>query len=100
MWTSPRSWLRTVMVAACLVPLMPTVAHASSEVSAFDAVNQFIGTEMDTTQNKSNDAYGNTYPGASVPFGMVQPHPPRTAPPGSGRRAGTSTPAPRSAGSA
>lgn len=76
MRSSARTWLRTVVVAACLVPLMSTAAHASpSEISAFDAVNQFIGTEMDTTQNKSNDAYGNTYPGATVPFGMVQPSP-------------------------
>src|SRR5690348_11384274 len=44
-------------------------------LSPFDAVDQFIGTEMDTTQNKSNDAYGNTFPGAAVPFGMVQPSP-------------------------
>jgi predicted alpha-1,2-mannosidase len=76
MWSSPRTWLRTVVVAACLVPLLSTAAHAeTAEVSAFDAVNQFIGTELDTTQNKSNDAYGNTYPGATVPFGMVQPSP-------------------------
>jgi predicted alpha-1,2-mannosidase len=85
MWRSPRTWLRTAVVTACLVPLMPltsTVAHASpastasaTEITAFDAVNQFIGTELDTTQNKSNDAYGNTYPGGSVPFGMVQPSP-------------------------
>ena len=76
MWSSARTWLRTVVVAACLVPLMSTAAHASpSEISAFDAVNQFIGTEMDTNQNKSNDAYGNTYPGAAVPFGMVQSSP-------------------------
>jgi predicted alpha-1,2-mannosidase len=53
-----------------------TAAHAApAEISAFDAVNQFIGTELDTTQNKSNDAYGNTFPGAAVPFGMVQPSP-------------------------
>ncbi|WBU37260.1 GH92 family glycosyl hydrolase [Homoserinibacter sp. YIM 151385] len=50
----------------------PAVA---AELSPFEAVDLFIGTELDTTQNKSNDAYGNTYPGASVPFGMVQPSP-------------------------
>lgn len=45
-------------------------ATAVSRLSPFNAVDQFIGTEMDT-QNKSNDAYGNTFPGAAVPFGMV-----------------------------
>ncbi|MBT0771955.1 GH92 family glycosyl hydrolase [Kineosporia sp. J2-2] len=76
MWSSGRQWLPAVVVAACLTALVPSPAQAAAaEISAFDAVNQFIGTEMDTTQNKSNDAYGNTYPGASVPFGMVQPSP-------------------------
>ncbi|MFE3738869.1 GH92 family glycosyl hydrolase [Streptomyces sp. NPDC059134] len=45
------------------------------EVSAYDAVDQFIGTELDTGQNKGNSAYGNTWPGATVPFGMVQSSP-------------------------
>ncbi|WP_432981850.1 GH92 family glycosyl hydrolase [Dactylosporangium sp. CA-233914] len=68
------------VLAWCLAPLMSTVvlaapASASRTMSPFDAVDQFIGTEMDTTQNKSNDAYGNTFPGAAVPFGMVQPSP-------------------------
>jgi predicted alpha-1,2-mannosidase len=75
-WSSGRVWRRALVVAGCLVPMMSTAAHASpGEISAVDAVNQFIGTEMDTTQNKSNDAYGNTFPGATVPFGMVQPSP-------------------------
>jgi len=46
-----------------------------SELAPYDAVDQLIGTELDTTENKSNDAYGNTYPGAALPFGMVQPSP-------------------------
>ncbi|WP_253194488.1 GH92 family glycosyl hydrolase [Streptomyces sp. MP131-18] len=45
---------------------------APADLSAFDAVDQFIGTQHDTTQNKGNSAYGNTWPGATVPFGMVQ----------------------------
>ncbi|MFE7126941.1 GH92 family glycosyl hydrolase [Streptomyces sp. NPDC057617] len=48
---------------------------SSSSISAFDAVDQFIGTELDGTQNKGNSAYGNTWPGATVPFGMVQSSP-------------------------
>ena len=56
-------------------PVTAVPAAAVSRLSPFDAVDQFIGTEMDTTQNKSNDAYGNTFPGAAVPFGMVQSSP-------------------------
>ncbi|KUL29233.1 alpha-mannosidase [Actinoplanes awajinensis subsp. mycoplanecinus] len=72
---SRRAWL-----AGILAPVLSTVALAAPATAApalapFDAVNQFIGTELDTTQNKSNDAYGNTFPGAAVPFGMVQPSP-------------------------
>ena len=68
------------LLAWVVAPLVATVglaapAAASRVLSPFDAVDQFIGTEMDTTQNKSNDAYGNTFPGAAVPFGMVQPSP-------------------------
>ncbi|GAA3869752.1 GH92 family glycosyl hydrolase [Streptomyces sedi] len=44
----------------------------ASRLSPFDAVDQFIGTRHDTTQNKGNSAYGNTWPGATLPFGMVQ----------------------------
>jgi predicted alpha-1,2-mannosidase len=74
--SSGRLRLSAVLVAAIAVgSIAPTAAHAASEISAFDAVNQFIGTELDTTQNKSNDAYGNTFPGATVPFGMIQPSP-------------------------
>ncbi|NED99772.1 GH92 family glycosyl hydrolase [Phytoactinopolyspora halotolerans] len=71
----------SAVLATTLIGLLPTTflgalpASAADEVPAFDAVNLFIGTELDTTQNKSNDAYGNTYPGAAVPFGMVQPSP-------------------------
>ncbi|MFV2178255.1 GH92 family glycosyl hydrolase [Actinomadura sp. LOL_016] len=60
-------------VALTLVAAPPPALAA--ELSPFEAVDQFIGTEMDTAQNKSNDAYGNTFPGAAVPFGMVQSSP-------------------------
>ncbi|MEV6344102.1 GH92 family glycosyl hydrolase [Actinoplanes sp. NPDC051851] len=55
--------------------LMGSLVAPATTLTPYDAVDQFIGTELDTTQNKSNDAYGNTYPGAAVPFGMVQPSP-------------------------
>jgi predicted alpha-1,2-mannosidase len=62
--------------ATSAVPAAQAAAAADgSTLAPFDAVNQFIGTQLDTTQNKSNDAYGNTYPGATLPFGMVQPSP-------------------------
>lgn len=66
------------LVASLAPANVATAAPAAATASAlapFDAVNQFIGTQLDTTENKSNDAYGNTYPGATVPFGMVQPSP-------------------------
>ncbi|MFJ4923262.1 GH92 family glycosyl hydrolase [Streptomyces sp. NPDC088725] len=79
---SPLSLRRRRLVSAALVAgavvasLVPTTAAAhTKDISAFDAVDQFIGTELDTTQNKGNSAYGNTWPGATVPFGMVQPSP-------------------------
>ncbi|MFI5758495.1 GH92 family glycosyl hydrolase [Streptomyces sp. NPDC051569] len=63
-------------LGALLGSLVPTAAAAQgSTIDAFDAVDQFIGTQLDTTQNKGNSAYGNTWPGATVPFGMVQPSP-------------------------
>lgn len=53
-----------------------TAQHGSKhDVKPYDAVDQFIGTELDTSQNKGNSAYGNTWPGATVPFGMVQSSP-------------------------
>ncbi|WP_306211867.1 GH92 family glycosyl hydrolase [Actinoplanes sp. RD1] len=75
-WSSGRAVRRGLVAAGALVLMSSTAAVAApEEISAFDAVNQFIGTELDQTQNKSNDAYGNTFPGAAVPFGMVQPSP-------------------------
>ncbi|WP_262384631.1 hypothetical protein, partial [Actinoplanes teichomyceticus] len=72
---SGRALLAGVLAPVLSVAALAAPAAAAAELSAYDAVDQFIGTEMDTTQNKSNDAYGNTYPGAAVPFGMVQPSP-------------------------
>ncbi|MYT89941.1 alpha-mannosidase [Streptomyces sp. SID8359] len=51
------------------------VTPRASTISAYDAVDPFIGTELDPTQNKGNSAYGNTWPGATTPFGMVQSSP-------------------------
>jgi putative alpha-1,2-mannosidase len=79
-WSSAHTWRRALLVTCSAAALLATAVvaappAAASDLSAFKAVDQFIGTEMDTTQNKSNDAYGNTFPGAAVPFGMVQSSP-------------------------
>ncbi|RLV56759.1 LPXTG cell wall anchor domain-containing protein [Aeromicrobium phragmitis] len=70
----------TAIAAGALASVVPLSLLAvppatAADLEPFDAVDLFIGTQLDTTQNKSNDAYGNTYPGAAVPFGMVQPSP-------------------------
>ncbi|MFI6544653.1 GH92 family glycosyl hydrolase [Streptomyces prunicolor] len=49
-------------VAASALFAVPAAAEASVHGQLTDLVNPFIGTEND----------GNTYPGAAVPFGMVQ----------------------------
>ena len=49
-------------VAASALFAVPGTAEASAHGQLTDLVNPFIGTEND----------GNTYPGAAVPFGMVQ----------------------------
>jgi len=67
--------LATLVPAGAVTAAPLAAAAAGSTLAPFDAVDQFIGTQLDTTENKSNDAYGNTYPGATVPFGMVQPSP-------------------------
>lgn len=87
---APSRWcVRSLLAAALGVGLVvsagtaPVTAGANaraavelgSQLAPFDAVDQFIGTRLDTTENKSNDAYGNTFPGAAVPFGMVQRSP-------------------------
>jgi predicted alpha-1,2-mannosidase len=67
-----------VALALTSLAVIPPVAHsaeATSRLSAFDAVDPFIGTRLDPSQNKGNSAYGNTWPGATVPFGMVQSSP-------------------------
>ncbi|WP_054953614.1 hypothetical protein [Flaviflexus massiliensis] len=60
------------MLSVTLAAALPAVADDSAP---FDLVKQFIGSELNTTHNKSNDAYGNASPGAAVPFGMVQGSP-------------------------
>ncbi|WP_343955975.1 GH92 family glycosyl hydrolase [Yaniella flava] len=64
------------VAAAGLVSAPVSHAEPSSDITAFDAVDQFIGTGFDHDNGgRGNDHYGNTYPGATVPFGMVQSSP-------------------------
>ncbi|MDP3950863.1 GH92 family glycosyl hydrolase, partial [Microbacterium sp.] len=66
----------TALTASSLLVTPVANAAEASTLSAFDAVDQFIGTEMNDANNgRGNDHYGNTYPGATVPFGMVQSSP-------------------------
>ena len=68
MRTVLRSLGTAVLAAAVLGPVLPSGAPPAAAAPAerlVDAVNPFIG-----TQN-----FGNTFPGASAPFGMVQVSP-------------------------
>ena len=63
-------------VAAATLTFAPAASAAEPALAAFDAVDPFIGTGMDEGNNaRGNDHYGNTFPGATVPFGMVQSSP-------------------------
>jgi predicted alpha-1,2-mannosidase len=52
-----------------------TARGADSTVTAaeaYESVNPWIGTGFNVNENKGNSAYGNTWPGAAMPFGMTQ----------------------------
>ncbi|KZM33823.1 GH92 family glycosyl hydrolase [Oerskovia enterophila] len=81
-----RGRLPALVAAAALVTGLgltaPSTATAQPVAGAdlvnldpFAAVDPWIGTAEDFSQNKGNAAYGNTWPGATVPFGMVQSSP-------------------------
>lgn len=64
------------LTASSLLTLPAANAEESSTLTPFESVDQFIGTQMNDANNKrGNDHYGNTFPGATVPFGMVQSSP-------------------------
>ena len=67
-----------VAIAGGIAPVSAAAAQAAgaaSTLAAIDAVDLFIGTQQDRTENKGNSAYGNTSPGATTPFGMVNFNP-------------------------
>ncbi|GAB4083831.1 hypothetical protein GCM10028784_04610 [Myceligenerans cantabricum] len=93
--------IRRALLAAGLAAALPLTLVAApaasaphegrpggSDLSPFDAVDPFIGTELDTGENKSNDAYGNTFPGGTVPFGLVQNSPTTYREGGNGEKGG------------
>ncbi|MFS0853266.1 GH92 family glycosyl hydrolase [Microbacterium sp. 179-I 3D4 NHS] len=66
----------TALTASSVLVTPAAYAEEVSSLTPFDAVDQFIGTEMnDQNTSRGNDHYGNTFPGATLPFGMVQSSP-------------------------
>jgi predicted alpha-1,2-mannosidase len=57
--------LAVVVLAVAATVSVPSSAHAASSSPPVDLVRPFVGTEN----------FGNTFPGASAPFGMVQVSP-------------------------
>src|ERR1700750_1325206 len=68
--------LLTALSLAVLATSHIDSAHAAGSAGtpaeAYEAVEPMIGTGFNTPQNKENAAYGNTWPGAAMPFGMTQ----------------------------
>ncbi|GMA33397.1 GH92 family glycosyl hydrolase [Litorihabitans aurantiacus] len=91
-WRSAILGLAAATAATPLLVALPAptagAAPAADLLAPFDAVDPFIGTELDTTENKSNDAYGNTFPGGTVPFGAVQNSPTTFREGGNGEKGG------------
>ncbi|MFJ2370723.1 GH92 family glycosyl hydrolase [Microbacterium sp. NPDC087665] len=66
----------TALAASSVLVTPAAYAEEVSTLTPFEAVDQFIGTEMNDANNqRGNDHYGNTFPGATLPFGMVQSSP-------------------------
>lgn len=68
-----RRWIGAALAAVLGIGVLPlagvaTAAEAADDVDRAALVNPFVGTESE----------GNAYPGATLPFGMVQPSPDNT----------------------
>ncbi|MGO1318486.1 MAG: glycoside hydrolase domain-containing protein, partial [Cellulomonadaceae bacterium] len=76
-WLAAAAALSVLATGSLIAPGATAAPEAAaSDLAPFDAVNQFIGTGFDPQNNKrGNDHYGNTFPGATLPFGMVQSSP-------------------------
>src|ERR1700744_6355712 len=76
----PKKLFAALLVSALTLAAIATTGIGSaagaqsgtSASEAFEAVNPWIGTGFNEHQNKGNSAYGNTWPGAAMPFGMPQ----------------------------
>ncbi|HEY0280423.1 MAG TPA: Ig-like domain repeat protein [Solirubrobacterales bacterium] len=66
------SALALAAIASTGIGTADGATNGVSASEAFEAVNPWIGTGFNTHQNKGNSAYGNTWPGAAMPFGMTQ----------------------------
>src|SRR5438045_5263029 len=77
--------LAAVVVLAAAALTVPPAAAAAAELELTGYVNPFIGTDDSNSPNPvGGGAGGSTYPGATVPFGMVQfsPDTPSASPSG------------------
>src|SRR6478735_6968524 len=73
----------TLLVAAALTVAAPPALAADADLTPY--VNPFVGTDDSNSPNPvGGGAGGSTYPGATVPFGMVQfsPDTPTASPSG------------------
>src|SRR6188768_916519 len=65
--------LASAVVLAAAVLSVPQAALAAADVDLVQYVNPFIGTDDSNSPNPvGGGAGGSTFPGATVPFGMVQ----------------------------
>src|SRR3954468_4780465 len=65
--------LAAAIILAAAVVSVPSVAHAAADPDLTQYVNPFVGTDDSNSPNPvGGGAGGSTFPGATVPFGMVQ----------------------------
>src|SRR3954468_23869435 len=77
--------LAAAIILAAAVVSVPSVAHAAADPDLTQYVNPFVGTDDSNSPNPvDGGAGGSTFPGATVPFGMVQfsPDTPTASPSG------------------
>ena len=69
------SWLVSLLLLACAPPWSGTPAGGPPREQPADLtryVNPFVGTAAGGPDYGLTNAYGDTFPGAASPFGMVQ----------------------------
>jgi predicted alpha-1,2-mannosidase len=76
--TVPARVTRLFSVAAVGLVVVPIIVGAQAAAATGDPtsmVNEFIGTQDNAVHNTTESAYGDTSPGATTPFGMVNLNP-------------------------